>query len=223
MILTALIRWLLPVAVCAAMVSMSTLAGKAGTRKEGAGVPAEQSQIRGTGFLHVDPLDSHEQIKDRMRKFFAFEGQDVIPSEQRQAEIARDVDALFVTDGATRNEFPPEVSFEVRWSSSVDLFHASLLSSELARQSDEVCPSDCSFRDLDEDSMHIHLTKPTGGSGDTVLVLRFHGLFDSPEERRLADASSVRPDWLKRTLTEGMRPPGIRVFGLRVTLTDTED
>ena len=213
---------------------MSAVAGSAGTRKEGSAIPTEdfgsrqagdsteQSQLRGTGFLFVDPRDSQEQIKGRMRRFFSFEGQDGIPSEQRRLEIARDVDALFAADGAPPNEFL-EMRFEVRRSSSVDLFRVSLLSSELARQSDEVCPRDCSFHDLDEDSFHIHLTKPTGGPGDTVLVLKIHESYDSSEGSLLADALSVRPNWLKRTLAEGMKPPGIRVFGMRVTLTGTED
>ena len=234
MILTVAIRWFLPVAICAAMVSMSSLAAKAGTRKDGAAAPAEdsgsrqvgvateQSQLRGTGFLIVDPRDSQEQIKDRMRRFFSFEGQDVTPSEQRQTEIAREVDALFATDGAAPEEFP-EVSFEVRQRSSVDLFRVSLLSSELARQSDEVCPEDCSFRDLDGDSLHIHLTRPAGGPGDTVLVLRIQEPYDSPEESRLAGALPLRPDWLKRTHADGVRPAGVKLFGLRVTLAESED
>ena len=100
----------------------------------------------------------------------------------------------------------------------------SLLNSELALQSEKVCPEDCSFRDLDEDSLHIHLTKPAGGPGDTVLVLKIQESYDSPEEARLAGALSLRPDWLKRRAGEdGLRPAGVRVFGLRVTLTDSEN
>ena len=222
MILMIAIRRILPVAMCVAIVSMSTLGVDAETIKEGTRVATEQSQLRGTGFLIVDPRDSQEQIKDRMRRFFSFEGWGVTPSERRRAEIAREVDALFAADGAAPNEFP-EVSFRVRQRSSVDLFRVSLMSSELGRQSDEVCPEDCLFRDLDEDSLHIHLTRPLGSLGDTVLVLRIREAYDSPDGGRLASTLTPRPDWLKGTHADGARPAGARVFGVRVTLTGTED
>ena len=93
----------------------------------------------------------------------------------------------------------------------------------MARQSDEVCPEDCSFRDLDEDSFHIHLTKPAGAPGDTVLVLTFQNPYDSPKGSGHASALSLGRDWLKRPGDDGLQPPGLRIFGLRVTLTDSEN
>ncbi len=232
--LVATIRWFLPVAICAAMFSMSTLAGEGVKKTEKTPVPAEdsdssrpevatrQAPLRGSGLLIVDPHDSEDQIKIRLRSLFSFEGQDVIPSAQRQAEIAREVDALFAGDGAVSRELP-EVSFEFRQKTSVALFRMSLLRSKLARQSDKVCPEDCSFRDLEEDSLHIHLTKPAGGPGDTVLVLKIQESYDLPGEAPLAGALSLRRDWLKRTAEDDVKPAGVRVFSLRVTLTDSEN
>jgi len=217
--LTVAIGWFLPVSICAAILAMSTLAAEGRTRKQAAAT--EQSPLHGTGLLIVDPRDSQERIKDRMRSFFSFEGLDVSSSEQRQMEIAHKVDALFAADNATSNE-SPKVFFEFRQDTSLDSFRMSLLSSELARQSDEVCPEDCPFRDLDEDSLHVHLTAPTGGPGDTVLVLRIRKSHDSPEGGRLVSALSLRRDWVKRAHESGVRPAGVRLFGLRVTLRDTE-
>ena len=226
-------RGLLTVAICAVIFSTNTLAGDSGKKKEGVAVPAEksdssraeaasgQTQLHGTGLLIVDPRDSQEQIKDRMHRFFSFEGEDVLAPEQRKTEIAREVDALFADDGAAPKELP-EITFEFRGNTSVDLFRVSLLSSELARQSDEMCPEGCRFRDLDEDWLHIHLTRPTGGPGDTVLLLNLQKSYGSPEEARLASALPLRHDRLKRAHEDGVRPAGVRIFGLRVTLTDSE-
>jgi hypothetical protein len=220
--LTVAVRRVLPVAMCVALFSMSPLAADAEMSKRGTGAATEQTQLRGTGFLIVDPRDSREQIKDRMRRFFSFEGWGVTPSEQRQTEIAREVDALFAADGAAPNE-SPEVSFEVHQRSSVKLFRVSLLSSEVVRQSEDVCPEDCLFRDLEVDSLHVHLTRPMGGLGDTVLVLKIRGADDSPAGSRVAAALPPLPEWLERTRADGVRPGGVHIFGVRVTLTGSED
>ena len=231
--LVATIRWCFPLAICAAMFPMSTLADDGVKKAVETVIPAgdsdssraevstRQASLGGSGLLIVDPADSQDQIKARLRSFFSFEGQNVVPSEQRQAEIAREVDALFAADGAVSRGLP-ELSFEFRQETSAKLFRVSLLDSELARQSDDVCPEDCSFRDLEDDSLHIHLTKPAGGPGDTVLVLRIQEYYDTPDEARLAGALSFRRDWLKRTGVDNLTPAGLRIFGLRVTLTDSE-
>lgn len=211
----AMVRSCFPVVICTAIFSMSLLMASAED-------PAREGALRGSGLLIIDPRDSQDQIKTRLRRIFSFAGQDINTSKSRQTEIEREIAALFGDDTSVAEELP-EVSFVFHRGASADAFRTSLLNSELVHQSDEVCPEDCVFRDSIEDSMHIHLTKPVGGPGDTVLVLRIPEPRDWTEEAFLAGAMSLRREWSKRIDENYVTPKGMRVFGLRVTLMNSEN
>ena len=113
------------------------------------------------------------------------------------------------------------MSFRFHRETTVAMLHQSLLTSDLVLASERVCPANCPFRDLDEDTLHIHLTKPTGGRGDSVFVLNLPNP-DSPggiREKLLERARVFRSSWAKQNyeLDEGSKP-GLRFIGLRVFL-----
>ena len=185
-------------------------------------VSTQHSRLRGTGILILDPRDSEEMVKERVRRFlFGSEG-GILP-EARQAEIEREVDALLTADRDTSNQLP-QISFVFHRKITLKVFRNLVLESDLARQSEQVCPTACPFRALDDHGLHIHLTKPLGGHGDTVLALRIDESEGSPEEAlrdRLADAMDLRRDWMKRysELGNEWKPVG-RLFGVQVFLGD---
>lgn len=227
----AAVRWVLPVTCFVCLLVRGALAGDdPAAQPQPSEVPADVSARRGTeprdgqrrleglGFLIADPRDSQGLIKDRIRALFSFDGSE---PERSRADTSETLDALLASD-RTLPGGSPEVLFEFHAVDSIDGFRRNLLNSTLFRQSEQVCPQDCPFRDLDEDSLHIHLTKPAGGPGDSVLVLTLREFIASQRPDHLANALSSSPEWLKEAYVDGVRPAGVKVFGLRVTLTDSE-
>ncbi len=207
-----------PIGVCASLFFVGALAHE---REQ----QTEPGRPYGTGFLIIDPRNSEGQVKERMRMLLS-QGDGLFALGSLDAEIGSELDELFSGVGETSDDFP-EVSFTFRPNTTAGLFRESLLDSDLARQSKEVCPADCPFRTLDRGAIHFHLTRPGGGLGDSVLLLSILGPTDSLEEARktfLADALPRVRKWKSRhSRSDDELKPGVRIFGLRVFLGVSAD
>ena len=191
--------------------------------KESSRRPSEaqnpQNLFRGIGILILDPRDSREVVKERIREFFSEVG-DEIPGDPRRVEIRRQVDALLATGG----EEIPQVSFVFRQATTADMFREFLLESDSARESEEVCGITCPLRELYNDGVHIHLTKPAGEPGDTVIALRIdqpNGAGEWTLNDRVAQALQLHRRSLRRyPELRHERKPIARVFGVQVFVGD---
>ena len=145
--------------------------------------------------------------------------------EPYQRALKPGVDAFLASDWAASEELP-QFSFFPRRETAADRFYESLREIDLVRQSEEVCPEGCLLRGLDGDALHIHLTKPLGGSGDTVLVLKFKEPKDLPaqdwEEEALSNVLDLHREWTQQysELPDERKPFG-RLFGIQVFLGDS--
>jgi len=216
-------RSLLLASICVAMLPSGSLASGEGQEQnpydDAAQVSHPQSPLRGTGILILDPRDSRDVVKERIHKFFSEVGAE-ISRDLRQAEIKRQVDALLAAD----SEAVPQISLVFRQATTRDIFHGLLLEADSARESEEVCPITCPFRDLYKDGVHIHLTKPVGGPGDTVIALEIDGPSSSRQKTlddRLAEALQLRESWLERyPELRNKRKPIARMFGVQIFAGD---
>ena len=182
-------------------------------------LPPLRSQLSGTGILILDPIDSPELIKERLRNFLWEVGTGA-PANRRHAEIERELGSLFAVDGGTSGELP-QISFEFYRDPTLHMLRESLRDSDLARQGEELCSATCRFRELDNDGgVHIHLTRPSEEPGGSVLAFWFKETDGTPEEARKGqqpDGLDQRHDWLERysELGSESKPAG-RLFGVRV-------
>ena len=178
-----------------------------------------RSQLSGTGILILDPLDSPELIRERLRNFFLEVGTGS-RAKRRHAEIERELGSLFAVDGGTSGELP-QISFKFYRAPTLHMVREFLRDSDLARQGEELCSPTCRLRDLDSDGgVHIHLTRPSEESSGSVLAFWFKETDGTPEEARKdqqPDGLDQRHDWLERysELGSESKPAG-RLFGVRV-------
>lgn len=227
-----MVRWvgvILLTALCAPTLSAGGLTSENNKREQspppGAdshnaeALPSLRSQLSGTGILILDPLDSPELIKERLRDYFLEVGTDA-PMDRRHAETERELDSLFAADGEMSGELP-QFTFEFHQDHTLQTLRESFLDSNLARQGEELCSATCRFRELDNDGgVHIHLTRPSEEPGGSVLAFWFKETDGTLEEARKGqqpDGLDQRLDWLERYSEPGSEPkPSARLFGVRV-------
>lgn len=162
--------------------------------------PAD-SELAGTGILILDSRDSLPLVKRLLQEFLIETGGD-ITFDSRQSEIESEVDMLFADDGSASSVLP-RISFRFGQEDEANMVAGFLKASDYFLRSNEVCPGNCRFRDLDHDSdhVHIHLTRAAGGEGDTVLAFRFDRREDASGRRLdydLARNQELRREWLMR-------------------------
>jgi len=181
-------------------------------------ISESEQPLRGSGYLIVDPRDSQEQVRKRLSKF-VLEVRSSMPPELSREEIRRQVDAFLESD-LTSGEDLPQLAMEFPPGVTRDNLIAHLEDTPSARESRRVCPIACPVEAMFKNGFHIHLTRPAGGPGDSVLALELsggpHGTASShpqtsggPSRESLLDRYPVSDD--------GRVPIG-QAFGVRIYL-----
>jgi hypothetical protein len=193
-------------------------APSSGSGENTAGAGECAPPLRGSGYLIVDPRDSHEKVRQRLRKF-VHEVRSSVPPELGREETRRQVDAFLesdlMSDGDLPHlamEFPPGVTHH-----NV-ITH--LENTPSARESRHICPLSCPVEAMFKNGFHIHLTRPAGGPGDSVLALELYG---GPDEGTSSHPHAAgyppRESLLDRyPLSDDGRVPIGQAFGVRIYL-----
>lgn len=175
----------------------------------------EKPALRGAGVVIVDPLDSAEDVRERLRQF-VLEVRANVPPEMQREEVRRQVDALLSAPPAPGAPIPQlRIAFQPGMTAAQILSY--MENTPSARASRAVCPLACPAAVLYSDGMHVHLTRPHGGPGDSVFALAFEG--GSAEGGGVGQAAERRQSLLERYPigADSRRPVGT-VFGVGVYL-----
>jgi hypothetical protein len=194
------------------------------TRLQAAPPPARplQEPLRGSGILIIDRRDREEDVKARLR-LFVQEARARLPPEWRQEETRRQIDALLASDLPDPSHVP-QLSFFLAPDVTADRVRGYIDNTPSARDSRRVCPAACPLRQMFANGFHIHLTRPAGGAGDSILAVEFAGAFSPPsdavaEAARLEEARHRQLNLLERYPEMGYeRQPAGHLFGARVYL-----
>lgn len=177
--------------------------------------------LRGVGILILDPRDPPEAVKERLRQFLE-QVRPNVPPELRQESNRRQLEALLEADWESGEELPQmELSFHPDM--TVEMIQRFCESTPMARESAAVCPAACPLRALGPNTIHIHLTRPTGG-GDSIIAFRlFNPDGSQPTTRKEREDQAV-------AMGQGMsdrygefgyeRKPVTRLFGVGVVVGD---
>jgi hypothetical protein len=175
----------------------------------------EKPSLRGAGVVIVDPLDSPEEVRERLRQF-VLEVRANVPPEKQREEVRRQVDALLSTPPGPDAQIPQiSIVFQPGMTAAQILSYMDHTPS--ARASREVCPVACPVAALYRDGMHVHLTRPHGGAGDSVFALAFEG--PAGASGGVEQAAERRQSLLERYPigADARRPVGT-IFGVGVFL-----
>jgi hypothetical protein len=175
---------------------------------------ADRAALRGVGVLIIDPLDSPDQVRERLRQF-VMEARANVPPEQQREEVRRQVDALLSAPADPDAPLPQiRIVFQPGMTAARVLSY--MENTPSARASRELCPASCPVTALYHDGMHVHLTRPYGGLGDSVFAISFEG---GGEAAAVAEAAARRRSLLERyPVGAGERRPIGTVFGVSVYL-----
>ena len=191
--------------------------------------PAASSQaenkgkLRGTGMLILDPRDDLEKAKEQLRLLLE-QIQSHIPERMRRQANRRQLDALLASDWSDP-ETLPELAFVFDDEMTAVLLHQFIVQTQVGKASEEYCQISCALEEIfDQEGVHIHLTRPSGGPGDTVLAVEFYdsvgpeGISDAVLEAEVLEfRSQLRDNWEEFGYD---REPIGRIFGVRVVVGD---
>ena len=182
-----------------------------------------KGKLRGTGMLILDPRDSSEEAKEMLRKLLE-EIHTIIPARLHQEANRRQMEALLAADWADPDSLP-ELSFIFHEEMTAELLHRFIIDTPTGRASEEFCKIACALDEvLDREGVHIHLTRPSGGTGGTVLALEFYesegpgGISSETLEAEVLEfRDALRENWEEFGYD---REPIGRIFGVRVVVGD---
>ena len=127
-------------------------------------------EMRGVAILVLDPLDDPEQVKERFRRLLD-ELRPSLPPGLHQEENRRQIDAVLAADWNSSSPLP-QIDLVFPGEMTAEGLYRLILSTPMAQESREICPVSCPLRDLHGNGIHIHLTRPVGGPGDSILVVQ---------------------------------------------------
>lgn len=127
-------------------------------------------EMRAVAILVLDPLDDPEQVKERFRQLLD-ELRPSLPPGLHREENRRQIDAVLAADWNSTSPLP-RIDLVFPGEMTPEGLYRLILSTPIAQESREVCPVSCPLRDFQENGIHIHLTQPVGGPGDSILVVQ---------------------------------------------------
>ena len=187
--------------------------------------PSEEGKdhgLRGMGILILDPRDSPEVVKERLREFLD-QIRPNIPPKYREESNRRQLEALLAADWESQQNLP-QLDLQFHKDVLADMIHGFILTTPIAKESEKVCTTACPFREYYKNGVHIHLTRSVGGKGDSVIALHVY------DPRRSTGLSLMDQIDLTINLRDSLlaeypdlgfdRKPVGKLFGLRVYIGD---
>jgi hypothetical protein len=186
------------------------------------GEPDKDYYLRGVGLLILDPRDPPELVKERMRLFLE-QVRPNVPAELRQESNRPQIDALLAGDWESGDELP-QLDLSFHPDMTVDLIHQFVEITPVARESAGTCPVACPFRDHSGADIHIHLTRPTRGGGDSIIIFHLYnpdGSEPASRQQHINQTAAMGQGISDRYGDYGYdRKPMTKLFGVGVVVGD---
>ena len=186
------------------------------------GEPDRSNHLRGVGLLILDPRDPPELVKERLRLFLE-QVRPNVPAELRQESNRQPIEALLEADWESGDELP-QLDLFFHPDMTVDLIHRFIEMTPVAMESTGSCPATCPLRDHSGATIHIHLTRPTAGGGDSIIIFHLYnpgGSEPATRQQHIDQAVAMGQGITDRYSDYGYdRKPKMKLFGVGVVVGD---